>query len=435
MGAAAGPIGSFSLPVARSPGTFAGATREGIADMTAPEPDLTQEEMVARARALAPEVREDAEAAEKRGYYSPALHQKFRDAGFYRIFVPKRFGGYEFDFPTYYRVMLAIAAADPGIGWCLALGSSHALHVASYYPPAAQEKIFGPTEEFIAPGSLPARAKPQCVATPDGDGWRISGKWPYASGSPYSSHLLGGAHVKDAPDQRMMIVIPRDQYEVLDDWGAILGLKSSGSNSIVVKDGWIPRDFALPMEKFGPSGADTPGWRFHGNSLYAGQFLGYAGGSLACSQVGAAKAAMAEYERIIRSSRAHYGADVLKIEHPDFQRVFGLGMSMTLAAEALLLDTGRMYMEYSRGEVSGEPFSTLKAYQMMGIHHQIIRLAWEAGLEFFRAASSSNALDGQPMQRFFRDLATFKNNATHQADFFAPEIARVYFGLAGGLTL
>jgi hypothetical protein len=67
--------------------------------------------------------------------------------------------------------------------------------------------------------------------------------------------------------------------------------------------------------------------------------------------------------------------------------------------------------------------------QMMGMHHQAIRLAWEAGLEFFRAASSSNALDGQPMQRFFRDLATFKNNATHQADFFAPEIARAYFGI------
>ena len=65
----------------------------------------------------------------------------------------------------------------------------------------------------------------------------------------------------------------------------------------------------------------------------------------------------------------------------------------------------------------------------MGIHHQVHRLAWEAGLEFFRSASSSNAVDGQPMQRFFRDLATFRNNATHQADFFAPQIAQAYFGL------
>jgi len=399
--------------------------------MNPSEPDLTQDEMIARAKALAPAVRADAPEAEKRGYYSPELHAAFRDAGFYRIFVPRRFGGYEFDFSTYYRVMLEISTADPGIGWCLALGASHALHVASYFPPAAQEKIFGPTRDFVAPGSLPARAKPQCVAVPDGDRSRISGKWPYASGSPYSTHLLGGAHLGDAPDRRFMIVVPRDQYEVLEDWGAILGLKGSGSNTIQVKDGWIPRDFVLPMEQFRPTGTDTPGWRFHGNALYAGQFMGYAGGALACSQVGAAKAAMAEYERIIRGSRAHYGPDVLKFEHPDFQRIFGLGMSMTLSAEALLLHTGRLYMDYSRGEVTGDPFTTLKAYQMLGVHHQAIRLAWEAGLEFFRTASSSNALDGQPMQRFFRDLATFKNNATHQADFVAPEIARIYFGLPG----
>src|ERR1700683_2117440 len=117
-----------------------------------PEPDLTPAEMIARAKALAPAVRADAPEAERRGYYSESLHEQFRDAGFYRIFVPRRFGGAEFDFPTYYRVMLEISTADPGIGWCLALGSSHALHIASYFPAAAQEKIFGPTRDFIAPG-------------------------------------------------------------------------------------------------------------------------------------------------------------------------------------------------------------------------------------------------------------------------------------------
>ena len=107
--------------------------------VSAPEPDLSPAELIARAKALAPAVREEAPAAEQRGHYSEALHQKFRDAGFYRIFVPRRFGGYAFDFPTYYRVMIEIAAADPGIGWCLALGSSHALHVATYFEPSAQE--------------------------------------------------------------------------------------------------------------------------------------------------------------------------------------------------------------------------------------------------------------------------------------------------------
>jgi hypothetical protein len=110
-------------------------------------------------------------------------------------------------------------------------------------------------------------------------------------------------------------------------------------------------------------------------------------------------------------------------------------MSMTLAAEAVLIRTGELYMEYSRAETAGEPFTPFKAWQIMGLQHQSIRLAWEAGVDLFRAASSSNAVDGQLMQRLFRDLATFKNNAFHQADFVAPEIARAYFGLPGEIVV
>ena len=55
-----------------------------------PEPDLKPEEMIARARALRPIVRDEAEAAERRGYYSEALHHEFTKAGFYRCLQPRR---------------------------------------------------------------------------------------------------------------------------------------------------------------------------------------------------------------------------------------------------------------------------------------------------------------------------------------------------------
>ena len=172
--------------------------RDTVVQTAPPEPNLTQEEMIARAKALAPAVRADAAAAEERGYYSRSAPREIPRRRLLPDFrAASRFGGYEFDFPTYYRVMLAKSAPPiPASAGAWRSGSSHALHVASYFPPAAQEKIFGPTRDFIAPGSIPARAKPQCIAKPDGDGYRISGKWPYASGSPYSSHLLGGVQVE-----------------------------------------------------------------------------------------------------------------------------------------------------------------------------------------------------------------------------------------------
>ena len=50
-------------------------------EVPVPEPDLKPEEMIARARALRSMVREEAEAAERRGYYSEALHNEFVKAG------------------------------------------------------------------------------------------------------------------------------------------------------------------------------------------------------------------------------------------------------------------------------------------------------------------------------------------------------------------
>jgi 3-hydroxy-9,10-secoandrosta-1,3,5(10)-triene-9,17-dione monooxygenase len=409
----------------------------GIPAIPVPEPNLTAGEMVERAKALKETIRAEAPAAEKRGFYSEDLHQAFTTGGFYRILQPRHFGGYEFDVPAYFQIMLEIGTADPGIGWGLTLGSGHALQVGSYFEPETQAKIFGSDGHFVAPFSLPGReTKPPCVAVPDGKGFRIRGRWPYASGSPYCTHLMGMAQVGDTIDDRVVVVVPRAQCEVLSDWGNILGLKASGSNTVVVEDAWIPTDFVLPLGKFGPTGNGTPGSRFHNNPLYAGQFLGFATGELTVSQLGAARASLEEYEKIIRTSRSRFEPGQLKFEHHDFQRIFGLSMSMILAAEAAYIRSGELYMEDARAEVAGgDPFTMFKAWRLMGLQHQAIRLAWEAGLELFRAASSSNAVDGQPMQRYFRDLATFKNNAFHQADFVAPEIARAYFGLPGAVVV
>ncbi|MBV9334458.1 MAG: hypothetical protein JO243_01085, partial [Solirubrobacterales bacterium] len=64
-----------------------------------PEPGLTQEEMVARAVALRPRLVADQAGTEKRTYYSLQMHEAFLAAGFYHLYVPARYGGYEFDVP------------------------------------------------------------------------------------------------------------------------------------------------------------------------------------------------------------------------------------------------------------------------------------------------------------------------------------------------
>src|SRR5918998_3169967 len=199
-----------------------------IPSVPVPEPDLTPQEIVARAQALVPMLRAQQDDAEKRGFYGPDVHEAFLKAGLYRMTQPRRFGGYEFDLKTYLKAMIAIASGDPGTGWCLQLGSSHAWIVASHFDLETQAEAFGPDGDFRCPH--PAQPSGRIVRA-DG-GFRLSGRFPYASGIPYATWALVGAMLDGDPPTPYTLLIPRSDLTMLDDWGGgtMFGLNSSGSN-------------------------------------------------------------------------------------------------------------------------------------------------------------------------------------------------------------
>ena len=133
-------------------------------EMPVPEPHLEPEQMIARARALRPLVREEAEAAERRGYYSETLHKEFVKAGFYRCLQPRRFGGYEFSIRTFFKTIVEIASGDPGIGWCLCLASGHACRSG---PISAQRR----KRKFSALTAISLRLTRPAVRRPTLNAW------------------------------------------------------------------------------------------------------------------------------------------------------------------------------------------------------------------------------------------------------------------------
>jgi 3-hydroxy-9,10-secoandrosta-1,3,5(10)-triene-9,17-dione monooxygenase len=410
--------------------------KKRAAEIELPVPSVA--EVIERARRLRPLIREEAEEAERRGHYSARLNEEFGKAGFHRLLQPRSFGGYEFDVASFYKVMTEVSTGDPGTGWCLALGTGVALYVTSYFSEAAQKMVFGESPDFIAPhagsreqAGATSRGPAGGIATPTEGGYLVKGTWRYCSGAPYSNFFTGEARLASEPERTVTIIVPKGGYRILDDWGNILGLRASGSNSVVIDETLIPKEFVLFESVDGEDCPDgTPGFRLHGNPMYNGSFLTFGAGLLVCTQIGAARAALEEYERIIRSSRPRFTPHLHKYEHHDWQRVFGLALSMTNAAEALLVESGEIFMEHCRAEAAGEKkFGLREALELQGIQHQAARLAWEAGLELFRSAGSSAAVNGQPMQRYFRDLSTFKGNANHQADFTATRIGQAALGL------
>jgi 3-hydroxy-9,10-secoandrosta-1,3,5(10)-triene-9,17-dione monooxygenase len=404
-----------------------------------PAAEVTPELLLERAVALRPQLREEQAAAELRGSYSPEIHQAFREAGFYSILVPRRFGGLELDLTTYYRVMVEVSRGDPGSGWCLTLGSSHALVAGSFFPETAQREFFI-DGNFCAPHTA---VGPGILLKETQGGYIANGRVDYGSGIPYSEWVLAGAFLEQAPGEtgfpRMVnIAVPVAQVTVLDNWGGdrTLGMRASGSNSIVVEDVFVPDYHVVPgnwHEGWDPT-VTTPGVELHGNPMYLGRAHATYHTSIAAVQVGTAKAALDEFEDQMLTRKAVAPPPIPRSEDPHSMRLHGQAAALTDSAEALIdAVTGRYTEHAERWAETGELFDMQKVIALYAIAQQAGALAAEAVELMFRSAGTSASVPGSRLARYFRDTAMYRGHQSSQRETYWARMSAVRLGLEEGL--
>jgi 3-hydroxy-9,10-secoandrosta-1,3,5(10)-triene-9,17-dione monooxygenase len=393
----------------------------------------TEDELVARADELRPWLIEEQAATEERAFYSEDVHEAFREAGFYRLHVPRRYGGLEQSITAFYRVMMAVSRGCPSTGWMLSLGAGHAQQAAAFYPLEAQDAFFGDEGHFVASASF---AYENALATPVDDGYLVRGTWHFCSGVPYATHHMGLIPTKSediGPEDLLVIMVPREQFRMLDNWGDLIGLRGSGSHSVVVEETVIPAAHAVPYTDMEDGTRPSVGYELHGNPLYGGRFGGFAVGRLTSVQVGNAQAAVDEFERLLQEGRRVVtitDSGHARKDDVNYQRCLGLATAWTDAAHSIMLQVGDLYLDYSRRAVEdGDPFSEEKVLRIYGQQMTAARLCWEAGETVFRAASTTGARNGQRMQRYWRDLCAYRTNGIHQHDFRAHSLGQSRLGL------
>ncbi|MCG5216053.1 acyl-CoA dehydrogenase family protein [Streptosporangium soli] len=395
-----------------------------------PEPGLTPQEMVARAEAIAPALVERQAEVEERTFYGEDIHEEFSRAGFYRILVPRRYGGYEFGIDTFMRVTMALTRGCPSTGWMYCLGAAHALAVASLFDERAQDEIFT-DGDFICPATVMPSGTAERTA--DG-GWLINGTWGYCSGSPYATHFVGHTMVTPedgGPPAPMMFIAPRSEWTRLDDWGQALGLKGSGSHSIRVENGRIPDHFTIKTHMSQISVTEgTPGLALHGNPEYGGGQLSFMVMEDAVLAVGMAQGALDAYEVLMRTRTTPFPPIVGRSEDPDFQLRYGKAAGMIATAEAATLEMIRRWKETcARGPAAVTHEEELK---LAGICSEVVALSWRAVESYlFPTAGSSAVKRGERIERVWRDMSTFVTHAgvsTFLATIAKRELAQARFG-------
>ncbi|MFF2449709.1 acyl-CoA dehydrogenase family protein [Neobacillus sp. NPDC058068] len=212
----------------------------------------TKRELVDKARSLIPKLREYSEEIEKTNTLPKTIIEDLQKEGTLKVLRPYLFGGFQTNMRTYTEVVTEIARGNGSAGWFVALSNIRDYMISYTFGEKALNEIYKPGEDVVLAGNF----KPiKCdIKKVDGGYYIEEAQWPFVSGSPHADWCYFGFPIVDDNGgvEMAIMVIPRDELEVFDDW-YVMGLKGSGSNSCKIKNVFVP-DHHVSLDRLASKG-------------------------------------------------------------------------------------------------------------------------------------------------------------------------------------
>ncbi|MFD5090363.1 acyl-CoA dehydrogenase family protein [Amycolatopsis thailandensis] len=211
-----------------------------------PPPTGEIQEWLAKVDKIAPIVEKYRNDNEDRRVTSAETLDAVREAGLHRMWVSRKFGGGQVDIATGSAVIQALARLDASVAWQVGVQGAIG-RLSDYLPEATSRKLFAESDKLVVGG-----VNPSGTAEAVEGGFRLSGKWSFASGSAHADWLVCAARVTDDGKPRLgeagpvirMLFLPRTSVTFVDDWHT-LGLRGTGSVSYLVDDVFVGEDHTV----------------------------------------------------------------------------------------------------------------------------------------------------------------------------------------------
>lgn len=390
----------------------------------APHPD----ELVARAAALVPGLRARAEATDAARRVSDEVIAEMRTADLFAVLQPARYGGFELDLETFFRIVFELGRGCGSTAWVYSVCSMHQWQVGMF-PDAAQKDVWGPDRQAVAASSFP----PVAEAVPAEGGYRISGKWGFASGCDITEWFLLGVRFVDKAGGKVtetgFLLVPRADIEIDDNWH-VVGLRGTGSKNVVAKDAFVPGHRKLTIAE-AQSGA-SPGAEVNPGTLFHIPFFSAVASCLCAPVVGMAQGALDAYldaTRVRQTLGSSLGGGRTVAEFPTIQLRVAEAAAAIDAAKAVLLSDARELMATVQG---GGELSVEQRVKFRRDHGYVVRLAAQAADRLFESAGGQALFDSHPVQRAWRNVMAASKHISLNWDSVGTLYGRIALGLDSG---
>lgn len=349
---------------------------------------------VERARALAPIVEQWRDAGEAERRVPRPLFEALRGADVFRMSTPRAVDGAAVDEVTAVRVIEELSRQDGSVGWNVMVASNTAT-IASYLPPAGLREVYRGGPSTVIAGAL----LPKGAASPAPEGYRLTGRWTFASGCHQADWMVACSIVMEhgkprlrpdgEPDLRSFFV-PVGKCEILDTWHTA-GLRGTGSHDWQVTDVFVPEALSFPILFDEPR---EPG------ALFVRDFASYAVARVAAVSLGIARDAIDTFLGVARAKTPMVGTTTLANQHTTHERV-GRAEALLRSGRAYLHETVRA-LPYSPTWSTPLGDDLKAAIRLAGAH--AAQSAAEAVDLMFNAAGTSGIYATSRLQRCFRDV-------------------------------
>jgi 3-hydroxy-9,10-secoandrosta-1,3,5(10)-triene-9,17-dione monooxygenase len=309
-----------------------------------------------------------------------------------------------------------LAEACPSTGWVHALWAAH-MWLMALFPEAVQEEVWDNPNSLIS-SVVATTGKPERVA----GGYRWTGTGSYSSGIDHCNWLSPALQVPNEKGEleRKWLLMPRSDFKIVDDWRTI-GLKGTGSNTIIADDVFIPDERAVTSEQM--SSGTSPGAALHGNPQYAAASVCIFTPPLAGTAIGAARGFLAAFEARFRQ-RLSTADPALAAEHAVTMSRYARACADVDAARAVLMNNARLY--------SRTPSSTLEELDKATCRRDqaySATIAREAVNTLFESGGASALFERSELQRLWRDTNAAAAHHGLGWDVHGVSWGRIAFGL------